>query len=117
MAGARTPHEISRLEQELPDCYEEFINISERLERHYKDMQDIEFTIEQGKLYFLQTRNGKRTAKAALKIAVDLVKEGLISKENSMLMVDDDQLESFLHQNFDEVKLKSTEIIPKVFPA
>lgn len=117
VAGARTPYEISRLKDELPDCYKEFINISERLERHYKDMQDIEFTIEQGKLYFLQTRNGKRTAKAALKIAVDMVKEGIISKENAMLMVDDDQLESLLHQNFDEVNLKSNEVMSKVFSA
>lgn len=117
VAGARTPHEISRLEQELPDCYEEFINISERLERHYKDMQDIEFTIEQGKLYFLQTRNGKRTAKAALKIAVDLVKEGLITKEEAMLIVNDDQLEALLELNFNEIKLKNTPVIAKVFSA
>ena len=73
VAGIRTPQPISRLQEDLPECYEQFMEIAQNLEKHYKDMQDMEFTIEQGKLYFLQTRNGKRTAQAALKIAVDMV--------------------------------------------
>ena len=117
VAGIRTPHPISRLEQDLPQCYKQFIEIAERLEKHYKDMQDMEFTIEQGKLYFLQTRNGKRTAQAALKIAVDLVEEGLITKEEAILKVDPKQLDSLLHPSFDQKELENTEVIAKGLPA
>ncbi|KZL90933.1 pyruvate, phosphate dikinase [Clostridium magnum] len=117
VAGIRTPHPISRLEQDLPQCYKQFMEISEKLEKHYKDMQDMEFTIEQGKLYFLQTRNGKRTAQAALKIAVDLVEEGLITKEEAILKVDPKQLDSLLHPSFDQKELENTEVIAKGLPA
>ncbi|MBV7275696.1 pyruvate, phosphate dikinase [Clostridium sp. PL3] len=117
VAGIRTPHPISRLEQDLPECYKQFMEIAERLEKHYKDMQDMEFTIEQGKLYFLQTRNGKRTAQAALKIAVNLVEEGLITREEAILKVDAKQLDSLLHPNFDSVELNNTEVVAKGLPA
>jgi pyruvate, phosphate dikinase len=117
VAGIRTPHPISRLEQDSPQCYKQFMEIAERLEKHYKDMQDMEFTIEQGKLYFLQTRNGKRTAQAALKIAADLVEEGFITKEEAILKVDPKQLDSLLHPSFDEKELENTEIIAKGLPA
>ncbi len=117
VAGIRTPQPISKLEQDLPECYKQFMEIAETLEKHYKDMQDMEFTIEQGKLYFLQTRNGKRTAQAALKIAVDLVEEGLITKEEAILKVDPKQLDSLLHPNFDQKELKDTQIIGKGLPA
>ncbi|GAA0718940.1 pyruvate, phosphate dikinase [Clostridium malenominatum] len=117
VAGIRTPQSISRLEEDLPECYKQFLQIADRLEKHYKDMQDMEFTIEQGKLYFLQTRNGKRTAQAALKIAVDLVEEGLINKEEAMLKVDPKQLDSLLHPNFDENGLENARVIAKGLPA
>jgi pyruvate,orthophosphate dikinase len=117
VAGIRTPQPISKLEQDLPQCYKQFMEISERLEKHYKDMQDMEFTIEQGKLYFLQTRNGKRTAQAGLKIAVDLVEEGLITKEEALLKVDPKQLDSILHPIFDQKELENTEVIAKGLPA
>lgn len=100
VAGVRTPEEISRLKEEMPNIYEEFERIAKTLEKHYKNMQDMEFTIEKGKLYMLQTRNGKRTAAAAVKIAVDMVGEGLISKEEALLMVDPKQLEDLLHPTF-----------------
>jgi len=117
VAGIRTPHPISRLDQDLPECYKEFMSIAQRLENHYKDMQDMEFTIEQGKLYFLQTRNGKRTAEAALKIAVDLVDEGLLTKEEAILKVDPKQLDSLLHPNFEQKELKKAQVIAKGLPA
>ncbi|KAJ53871.1 pyruvate,orthophosphate dikinase [Clostridium tetanomorphum] len=117
VAGIRTPQPITRLKEDLPDCYEQFIKIANNLEKHYKDMQDMEFTIEQGKLYFLQTRNGKRTAQAALKIAVDMVNEGLITKEEAILKVDPKQLDALLHPNFDEVELKNAKVIAKGLPA
>lgn len=117
VAGIRTPQPITKLEQDLPECYKQFMEIAERLEKHYKDMQDMEFTIEQGKLYFLQTRNGKRTAQAALKIAVDLVAEGLVTKKEAILKVEPKQLDSLLHPNFDQSELKNTEIIGKGLPA
>ncbi|WPC44053.1 pyruvate, phosphate dikinase [Clostridium sp. JS66] len=117
VAGIRTPQPITKLDQDLPDCYKQFMEIAERLEKHYKDMQDMEFTIEQGKLYFLQTRNGKRTAQAALKIAVDLVAEGLITKKEAILKVEPKQLDSLLHPSFDQNELKNTEIIGKGLPA
>ncbi|MBV4419363.1 pyruvate, phosphate dikinase [Clostridium tyrobutyricum] len=117
VAGIRTPQPIARLKQDLPECYDQFIQISKRLETHYKDMQDMEFTIEQGKLYFLQTRNGKRTAQSALKIAVDMVDEGLITKKEALLKVEPKQLDTLLHPNFDKVDLKNAEIIANGLPA
>ncbi|SQB33896.1 pyruvate, phosphate dikinase [Clostridium cochlearium] len=117
VAGIRTPQPITKLKEDLPSCYEEFINIAEKLENHYRDMQDMEFTIEQGKLYFLQTRNGKRTAQAALKIAVDMVNEGLITKEEALLKVEPKQLDTLLHPNFDQEELKKATSIAKGLPA
>ncbi|WP_027625052.1 pyruvate, phosphate dikinase [Clostridium lundense] len=117
VAGIRTPQPITKLKEDLPQCYDEFMAIAQKLEKHYKDMQDMEFTIEQGKLYFLQTRNGKRTAQAALKIAVDMVNEGLITKEEAILKVDPKQLDTLLHPNFDAVELKNAEVIAKGLPA
>ena len=101
VAGIRTPEPISKLESDMPEVYQEFTKIADLLEHHYKDMQDMEFTIENGKLFMLQTRNGKRTAQAALKIAVDLVNEGMITKEEALLKVDPKQLDQLLHPNFD----------------
>ncbi|WML35608.1 pyruvate, phosphate dikinase [Clostridium sp. OS1-26] len=117
VAGIRTPQPITKLHEDLPDCYKQFMDIANRLENHYKDMQDMEFTIEQGKLYFLQTRNGKRTAQAALKIAVEMVEEGLITKEEAMLKVDPKQLDSLLHPNFDQDEIKNAQVIAKGLPA
>ena len=106
VAGIRTPEPISHLKEQNPEIFEEFKSITERLEKHYHDMQDLEFTIENGRLYILQTRNGKRTAEAALNIAVDMVDEGLISKEEGVLMVDPDALAHLLHPNFDKEELE-----------
>lgn len=117
VAGIRTPQPITKLHEDLPDCYKQFMDIANRLENHYKDMQDMEFTIEQGKLYFLQTRNGKRTAQAALKIAVEMVEEGLITKKEAMLKVDPKQLDSLLHPNFDQDEMKNAQVIAKGLPA
>ncbi|PRR77231.1 Pyruvate, phosphate dikinase [Clostridium liquoris] len=117
VAGIRTPQPITKLKEDLPQCYDEFMQIAETLEKHYKDMQDMEFTIEQGKLYFLQTRNGKRTAQAALKISVDMVNEGLITKEEAILKVDPKQLDALLHPNFDAIELKNAKVIAKGLPA
>lgn len=117
VAGIRTPQDIETLKDVMPNCYDEFINIANKLETHYKDMQDMEFTIEQGKLYFLQTRNGKRTAPAALKIAVDLVSEGLISKEEAILKVDPKQLDQLLHPMFDGEDLKNSKECAVGLPA
>ena len=117
VAGIRTPQPITRLHQDLPDCYDEFMKIAQNLENHYKDMQDMEFTIEQGKLYFLQTRNGKRTAQAALKIAVDMVNEGLITTREAVMKVDPKQLDALLHPNFDQSELKNAFVIAKGLPA
>ncbi len=91
----------------MPEGYKEFIEIAQKLENHYKDMQDMEFTIEEGKLFILQTRNGKRTAHAALQIAVDLVNEGMITKEEAVLRVEPNQLDQLLHPTFDQAALKS----------
>ncbi|HIG0358695.1 MULTISPECIES: pyruvate, phosphate dikinase [Clostridium] len=117
VAGIRTPQPIAKLKEDLPECYEEFMSIARKLEKHYKDMQDMEFTIEQSKLYFLQTRNGKRTAQSALKIAVDLVEEGTLQKEEALLKVDPKQLDTLLHPNFDEKELKAAEVIATGLPA
>lgn len=117
VAGVRTPKPISTLESDMPTIYKEFIDIAHKLENHYKDMQDMEFTIETGKLYFLQTRNGKRTAPAALKIAVDMVKEGLITKEEALMKVEPKQLDQLLHPAFDQKALKAANPIAKGLPA
>ncbi|MDP4088350.1 MAG: pyruvate, phosphate dikinase [Bacillota bacterium] len=117
VAGIRTPEDISTLEQRNKAVYDEFMAIVNTLETHYKDMQDMEFTIEDGKLYFLQTRNGKRTAAAALKIAVDLVEEGLLTKEEAILKVDPKQLDSLLHPAFDASAMKKANVIAKGLPA
>lgn len=117
VAGIRTPQPITKLKEDLPKCYDEFINISQSLEKHYRDMQDMEFTIEEGKLYFLQTRNGKRTAEAALKIAVEMVEEGLITKEEALLKVEPRSLDTLLHPNFKEEELKMAKEIAKGLPA
>jgi len=113
VAGIRTPQTIDTLKETMPECYEEFVKICDILENHYRDMQDMEFTIEDGKLFMLQTRNGKRTASAALKIAVDLVNEGMISKEEAVLKVEPKQLDQLLHPNFDATSLKAAEVIAK----
>ena len=117
VAGVRTPQPISKLQEDLPECYEEFISIANKLEEHYKDMQDMEFTIQEGKLYFLQTRNGKRTAHAALQIACDLVDEGKISKEEALLRIEAKSLDQLLHPTFDAEALKNGEVIGTALPA
>lgn len=117
VAGIRTPNPMSQLETDMPEIYQQFIDIANKLEQHYRDMQDMEFTIENGKLYMLQTRNGKRTAAAALKIAVDLVNEGMINKEDAVLKVDPKQLDSLLHPTFEPKALKAAEVIAKGLPA
>ena len=113
VAGIRTPKSIDTLKEVMPDCYNEFVRICGILEDHYRDMQDMEFTIEDGKLYMLQTRNGKRTAHAALRIAVELVEEGMCSKEEALLKVEPKQLDQLLHKNFDQDDLKEAEVIAK----
>ena len=113
VAGIRTPSPISKLKEEMPEVYEQFAQIAQRLENHYRDMQDMEFTIENGKLFMLQTRNGKRTAAAALKIAVDLVDEGMITEQEAVLRVEPKQLDSLLHPQFDAAALKAAEVIGK----
>ena len=117
VAGIRTPLPISKLEEQNPAIYKQFTDIVNTLENHYKDMQDMEITIEEGKLYFLQTRNGKRTAQAALKIAVDLVEEGMLTKEEAILKVEPNQLDSLLHPAFHSDDLKKAEAIAKGLPA
>ena len=113
VAGIRTPQSIDTLKEVMPECYNEFVKICGILEDHYKDMQDMEFTIEDGKLFMLQTRNGKRTAQAALKIAVDLVSEGMITKEEALLKVEPKQLDQLLHPMFDEASLKKAKEVAK----
>jgi pyruvate,orthophosphate dikinase len=117
VAGIRTPQSIDVLREINPEVYDQFVKIAETLEKHYRDMQDMEFTIERGKLFMLQTRNGKRTAAAALKIAVDLVNEGMITKEEAILKVDPKQLDTLLHPAFDQKALKSAKPIAKGLPA
>ena len=113
VAGVRTPSPISKLHEEMPAVYEQFAAIADRLEKHYKDMQDMEFTIENGKLYMLQTRNGKRTAAAALKVAVDLVDEGMIDEKEAVCRVDPKQLDALLHPTFDAEALKKAQVVGK----
>ena len=117
VAGIRTPQPISKLEEKNPKIYNQFVNIVNKLEKHYRDMQDMEFTIEDGVLYFLQTRNGKRTAQAALKIAVDLVNENMLSKEEAILKVEPKQLDTLLHPTFDMENLKTVKAVAKGLPA
>ena len=117
VAGVRTPNEIETLKQINENAYNEFIKYAKKLVNHYKDMQDMEFTIEHGKLYILQTRNGKRTAHSALKIAVDMEKEGLITKKEAILKIQPQQLEQLLHPNFNIEKLKKAKVIAKGLPA
>ena len=117
VAGVRTPSSIDELAQTNPDVYKQFSEIANRLENHYRDMQDMEFTIENGKLYMLQTRNGKRTAAAALRVACDLVDEGMISKEEALLMVDPKQLDALLHPQFDADALKKATVVASALPA
>ena len=117
VAGVRTPQPITKLEEDLPECYKEFIAIAEKLEKHYRDMQDMEFTIQEGKLYFLQTRNGKRTAHAAIQIACDLVDEGMITKEEAVLRIEAKSLDQLLHPTFNASALKEGEVIGTALPA
>ena len=117
VAGIRTPQSIEHLNELMPEIYNQFAEIAEKLEKHYRDMQDMEFTIERGKLFMLQTRNGKRTAAAALKIAVDLVNEGMISKKEAIMKVDPKQLDALLHPNFDPQALKTAVPVAKGLPA
>ena len=117
VAGVRTPQPISKLQEDLPECYKEFMEIANKLEDHYCDMQDMEFTIEEGKLYFLQTRNGKRTAHAAIKIACDLVDEGKITKEEAVLRIDAKSLDQLLHPTFDPTALKNGYKVGSALPA
>ena len=111
VAGVRTPQPISKLKEDLPECYEEFMNLAQKLEDHYRDMQDMEFTIQEGKLYFLQTRNGKRTAHAAIKIACDLVDEGMIDEKEAVCRIDAKSLDQLLHPTFDTKALSEAEVV------
>ncbi len=117
VAGIRTPFTIDHLEEQMPEVYEQFFKIAHDLERHYGDMQDLEFTIENAKLFILQTRNGKRTAMAALQIAVDMVAEGLISREEALLGIDPQQLDALLHPAFDTNALAAAKHVAKGLPA
>ena len=117
VAGVRTPQPISKLAEDLPECYKNFMEIANKLEQHYKDMQDMEFTIQEGKLYFLQTRNGKRTAPAAIKIACDLVDEGMIDEKEAVLRIEAKSLDQLLHPTFDKDSLKAGEVIGEALPA
>ncbi len=117
VAGIRTPQSIDHLKEINPEAYNQFLEIAQKLESHYRDMQDMEFTIEKGKLFMLQTRNGKRTAAAALKIAVDLVSEGMATKEEAIMKVDPKQLDALLHPNFEPKALKAAVPVAKGLPA
>ncbi len=117
VAGVRTPQPIDMLKKDNPAVYEQFKNIVDKLEKHYRDMQDMEFTIEEGKLFMLQTRNGKRTAAAAIKIACDLVDEGMIDEKQAVLMIDPKQLDALLHPQFDAAALKKAAPIARALPA
>ncbi len=117
VAGVRTPMPIAEMAEKFPEAYDEFVKVCNILENHYRDMQDMEFTVEHGKLYMLQCRNGKRTAPAALKIACDLVDEGMISEQQAVAMIDPRNLDTLLHPQFDPKALKSTEPVGKALPA
>jgi pyruvate,orthophosphate dikinase len=113
VAGIRNADPVERMAETMPEVYKQFMDISGKLEKHYKDMQDVEFTIERGKLWMLQTRNGKRTAKAAVKIAVDMANEGLISKEEAVLRISPENVDALLHPQFDEAAKKSGRLFGK----
>ncbi len=117
VAGIRTPQPITKLQEDLPECYKQFMEIAMKLEAHYRDMQDMEFTIEDGKLFFLQTRNGKRTAQAALQIACDLVDEGMITEKEAVTRIEAKSLDQLLHPTFDPEALKAGEVIGQALPA
>ena len=117
VAGVRTPQPITKLEEDMPECYAEFMELAMKLEEHYRDMQDMEFTIQEGKLYFLQTRNGKRTAPAALRIACELVDEGKITEEEAVLRIEAKSLDQLLHPTFDAEALKAGKVIGSALPA
>ena len=117
VAGIRTPQPITKLEEDLPECFKQFMEIANRLEDHYRDMQDMEFTIQEGKLYFLQTRNGKRTAPAAIQIACDLVDEGKITPKEAVLRIEAKSLDQLLHPTFDPEALQAGEVIGEALPA
>ncbi|MBQ9011756.1 MAG: pyruvate, phosphate dikinase [Bacilli bacterium] len=117
VSGVRTPKSIAAMERDYPDIYKELKDISKLLERHYKDMQDMEFTVENGKLYMLQTRNGKRTTNAALKIAIDLVNENLITKEEAIMRIEPEKLDELLHPSFDKEQLQKAKLITTGLPA
>ena len=117
VAGIRTPQTIDQLHETNPAAYDQFAAVAKNLEKHYKDMQDMEFTIEQGKLYMLQTRNGKRTAQAAFKVAVDMVNEGLCTKEEALLKIDPNSINALLHPRFDEAALKAATPVAAGLPA
>ncbi len=117
VAGVRTPQPITKLAEDLPECYAQFMKIATKLENHYRDMQDMEFTIQEGQLYFLQTRNGKRTAPAALQIACDMVDEGMITREEAVLRIEAKSLDQLLHPTFDTDALKAGEVIGEALPA
>ena len=117
VAGVRTPMPIARLQEVMPEVYDQFVDICRILENHYRDMQDMEFTIEDRHLYMLQTRNGKRTAKAALKIACDLVDEGMISEQEAIMMIDPRNLDTLLHPQFDAKALKTAKPVARALAA
>ena len=117
VAGVRTPQPITQLESDTPDCYRQFMELAMKLENHYRDMQDMEFTIEEGKLYFLQTRSGKRTAPAAIKIACDLVDENMITPQEAVMRIDAKSLDQLLHPTFDADALKAGKVVGEALPA
>ncbi len=117
VAGIRTPQPITKLAEDLPECYAKFMEIANKLEEHYRDMQDMEFTIENGNLYFLQTRNGKRTAQAALQIACDLVDEGMITEQEAVCRIEAKSLDQLLHPTFDDIALRDGEVMGIGLPA
>jgi len=117
VAGIRTPYPLEKMKDMLPSAYDELINIMDRLEAYFKDMQDIEFTVERGTLYILQTRNAKRTSQAAIRIAVDMVAEGLIDKKTAVLRVQPSDVERVLHPKFDDKERKNAKVIARGLPA
>ena len=117
VAGVRTPQPITKLEEDLPECYKEFMELAKKLENHYRDMQDMEFTIQEGKLFFLQTRNGKRTAQAAINIACDLVDEGKITEAEAVLRIEAKSLDQLLHPTFEKKALENGKVIGEALPA
>lgn len=117
VAGVRTPQPITQLANDMPECYSQFLELAMKLEAHYRDMQDMEFTIEEGKLYFLQTRSGKRTAAAAIQIACDLVDEKMITPQEAVMRIDAKSLDQLLHLTFDEKSLKEGQVIGEALPA